>query len=109
MKYSKTEKAEAKARLLTWIEEGAKVHTILRHVSASGMSRDISVVIICQDGSTLHPNHAVACLLGESVKSKGGHDAIRVTGCGMDMGFHIVHCLSYSLFGKGDALSHSWL
>jgi len=110
MKYSKAEKAEAKARLLEWIEEGSTVHTILRHVSSSGMFCDISVVVVTKDGQTFHPNYAVACLLGESVKSKNGHDAIRVTGCGMDMGFHIVHCLSYYLFGKDGALRHhQWI
>jgi len=32
-----------------------------------------------------------------------------VTGCGMDMGFHLVNSLAYILFGDGYALDQRWL
>lgn len=96
-KYSKTEIADATAQLRKWLKPGDTVHTILDHVSRSGMSRDIRVVIL-RDGEALHPNHSVAVVLGYPRASKG--DGLRVGGCGMDMGFHIVHSLGYALFGK---------
>ena len=101
-KYSKTEIAEAKAQLRKWLKPGDTVHTILDHVSRSGMSRDIRVLLIKCNGSnepvTLHPNQSVGVALGYPRASKG--DGLRVGGCGMDMGFHIVHSLGYALYGE---------
>ena len=100
-KYSKAEIAEAKATLRRWLRPGDTVHTILDHVSRSGMQRHIRIVIIKCDSEkgepvTLHPNHAVACVLGYSQAKR---DGLVVGGCGMDMGFHIVHSLGYALWG----------
>ena len=36
-------------------------------------------------------------------------DSIVVRGCGMDMGYHVVHNLSHALFGEGYNLKHRWL
>ena len=96
-KYSKTEIAEAKAQLRKWLKPGDTVHTILDHCSRSGMSRDIRVVLL-KDGEALHPNYSVSVALGYPRAARG--DAMRVGGCGMDMGFHIVHSLGYALFGE---------
>ncbi len=95
-KYNKTETKEAFDTLRKWIKPGDTVHTILDHVSRSGMSRNIRVILL-KDSEALHPNHSVAVLLGMSRAKKG--DGIVVGGCGMDMGFHIVHNLGYALFG----------
>jgi len=100
MKYSKQEKAEALARLRGWLKPGDTVYTILRNVSRSGMQREISVVIL-KDGIDLHPNHAVAVLLGERL---GKRDGVIVGGCGMDMGFHLIYSLSRTLFPDGFAV-----
>jgi hypothetical protein len=96
-KYSKTAVAEAKDQLRKWIKPGDTVHTILDHVSRSGMSRNIRVILL-KDGEALHPNHSVAVALDLSRARKG--DGVVMTGCGMDMGFHIVHSLGYALFGQ---------
>lgn len=96
-KYSKIEKQEAFDRLREWIKPGDTVHTICDHVSRSGMSRNIRVVLL-KDGDAFHPNHAVSVVLDYPRASKG--DGLRVGGCGMDMGFHIVNSLGYALFGK---------
>lgn len=96
-KSSKATIAEAKAQLRKWVKPGDTVHTILDHVSRSGMSRDIRVILL-KGGEALYPNHSVAVALGYSRASKG--DGLRVGGCGMDMGFHIVHSLGYALFGE---------
>lgn len=97
MKYSKQDREEALTRLREWIKPGDTVHTLLRHVSRSGMQREIGVVLL-KDGIDLHPNHAVACVLG---KRLGKRDGVIVGGCGMDMGFHLVYNLSYVLFPDG--------
>lgn len=97
MKVYKTERKEAFDRLRKWIKPGDTVHTILDHVSRSGMSRSIRVVLL-KDSEVLHPNHAVSVLLGYP-RAKHG-DGFTVNGCGMDMGFHVVHNLGYALFGE---------
>lgn len=98
-------KAEARERLAQWLKPGDTVFTMLRHVSRSGMSRRISVVKpVVRDGDTdfLHLDYNVARLLGwtEARNRLGGEDGIKVGGCGMDMGFHLVYELSYALFGN---------
>lgn len=101
MKYSKQEVAESFANLRKWLKPGDTVYTILDHVSRSGMSRDIRVVLLkSENGEAIasHPNYSVACVLGYPRASRG--DGLRVGGCGMDMGFHIVHSLGYALFGE---------
>lgn len=32
-----------------------------------------------------------------------------VRGCGMDMGFHVVHELGYALYGESNCLRSEWL
>jgi hypothetical protein len=102
MKYSKSEVEESLARLREWLKPGDTVYTILRHRSASGMSREIGVTLLSNDERRgivdLHPNYAVARVLGARM---GKRDGIVLGGCGMDMGFHLVHSLSSALFPKG--------
>ena len=103
-KAADTERDEAIARLREWIKPGDTVHTILDHVSSSGMSRAIRVVLIKtgDDGQpiTLHPNHAVGKALGLRHWTRQGRqqDALVLGGCGMDMGFHLVYSLASVLF-----------
>ena len=94
---AKIEREKAKAELREWIKPGDTVHTILRHVSRSGMLREIGIVLL-KDGSNLHPNYLVAEALGERI---GKRDGVIVGGCGMDMGFHIVYNLGYALWPDG--------
>ena len=91
------ERQEAIERLREWIKPGDTVYTILRHVSRSGMSREIGVVLM--DGkSDLHPNWAVSKAIGAR---QGKSDGVVMGGCGMDMGFALVHELSYALYPDG--------
>lgn len=112
--------AEAMDSLRRWMPKGTRVYTILRHVSRSGMSRDISLVVFPEGAKyPIHPNYAVAKALGWRLVTRNGSDAIRVGGCGMDMGFHLVHSISSALYGRNAdgsyshegayALEHSWL
>ena len=94
---AKVEREEAKAKLREWIKPGDTVHTILRHVSRSGMQREIGIVLL-KDGADLHPNYLIGKALGERI---GKRDGIIVGGCGMDMGFHIVYSLGRTLWPDG--------
>lgn len=99
---------EAKQTLLEWLKPGDTVYTICDHVSRSGMSRNIRLILKPGTDEERHPNNAVATLLGWPLR-RGWHDSIRVSGCGMDMGFHLVYTLSHILFGDGYALKQRWL
>jgi hypothetical protein len=97
---TKKEKEQARQDALDRLREvlhpGDTVGTIVRHVSKSGMTRDISVVITV-DGDLFNATHLVACVLGDRVVNKG----VRRGGCGMDMGFDLVYSLSRTLFPDG--------
>jgi hypothetical protein len=96
------ERDEARAKLREWLKPGDTVYTILRHVSASGMSREIGVVILQPDGKggtvDLHPNYLVGKAIGERI---GKRDGVIMGGCGMDMGFQLVYMLSWALWPEG--------
>ena len=100
-------------RLLThYVKPGAKVYTIMRHVSSNGMSRNISLVIANGD-EVIDITYYAAQALGDKLIESKGHRAIRVNGCGMDMGFHLVYNLSSVLYAGQDragyVLKQAWL
>lgn len=107
------DKEIARMKLREMFAEQAKptVYTVLRHVSQSGMSRDISLKTV-EDGQIRDITYTVAIALGEKPKDKDGQRVIRVNGCGMDMGFHLVYGLSSVLYGHEDRggykLSQEW-
>lgn len=107
-------KAWAHDRLLELLKHGDTVYTVLRHVSASGMSRRIDVYIM-KDNRPQYLSGYVSSLIGWKLHDNGG---IVVGGCGMDMGFHLVYTLSAVLFRdnpietrshSGYELRHEWL
>lgn len=106
-----TERDEAIARLREWIKPGDTVYTILRHVSSSGMTRYIDIIHISitdegKAGITWLGYNAAAAL---GWKYTDDYYGIKVGGCGMDMGFHLVYTLSSVLFNDGYALQQRWL
>lgn len=117
-----TQKAKERAEAISWLRERVKpgdtIYTVLRHVSRSGMSRRIDLFKLdCQDGKPVKlwlSGMASRAGLGSMARDCNG---IRVDGCGMDMGFHVVYNLSVTLFcepGKYDhdsaySLRHEWL
>lgn len=101
---------EAIKRLRTWIQPGDTIHTQMKHVSRSGMQRVIQVIKIqCPDkykideGQTkpeiLYLGYNVAEAIG--MKYDREREGVKVGGCGMDMGFHLVYELSHALFKDG--------
>lgn len=92
-----TERTEALDRLRGWLKPGDTVYTILRHVSKSGMQREVGVVIQ-RDGDFLHPNYAVSQAIGVRL---GKRDGVIMNGCGTDMGFEVVYNLGRALWPEG--------
>jgi hypothetical protein len=123
----KTMKAEKPTQedinqLKAWIEaNNYTVYTVLRHVSKSGMMREISVVIPFKhtgsDGkllsnhqiSFMHVSYDVAGLLNRQYSEKHGHNSVVCQGCGMDMGFDLVYNLSSVLYGDGYKIRGEWI
>lgn len=109
--------AYAREQLLThYVSEGDTIYTVLRSVSSSGMSRTISLKV-ARDGKILDLTYYASILLGWPLVEVHGSRALRVGGCGMDMGFHTVYTLSSVLFREegekmhcdaGYALNHAW-
>jgi hypothetical protein len=107
--------AYAREQLLThYVSEGATVYTVLRSVSSSGMSRTLSLKV-AKDGKILDLTYYAAIVLEWPLVEVNGSRALRVGGCGMDMGFHTVYTLSRVLFREegntkdaGYSLNHAW-
>ena len=86
---------EAIEELREILKPGDTVHTILRHVSRSGMQRSISCVIQGDEG----PYEIDYLVRRASVlKFDRANGGLKIGGCGMDMGFAIVYNLSRTLF-----------
>ncbi len=90
------ERTEAIADLRRTLKRGATVYTVLRHRSASGMMRVLDLYIFRRN-EPVRLTWSVAKALGWTYDRK--RDGLKVTGCGMDMGFHTVNVLSYALHG----------
>lgn len=94
MNYTKDESAKAISHLREILSPGDTVYTVLRHVSRSGMQREISLFI----GECERIDWLVARALGDRI---GKNDGIVATGCGMDMGFELVYNLGRTLWPDG--------
>jgi hypothetical protein len=90
----------------------ATVYTVLRSVSSSGMTRHISLKV-AQGDDIYDITYLAAQALGDKVHDKHGFNTLKVNGCGMDMGFHIVYSLSSVLFAgqerAGYKLAQRWI
>ena len=78
------------------------VYTVLRSVSKSGMSREISAFAI-QKGELRN----LDCLVADAIGHVVGTHGIKMHGSGMDIGFALVHSLGAALWPKGTAKPHS--
>ncbi len=94
-KLQQSERDAAIAELRETLTPGTTVYTVLRHVSRSGMSRDIDVYVM-QDNEPRRITWSVSQASGMRYDRKA--EALKVGGCGMDMGFHVVYNLSRALY-----------
>lgn len=107
------EEESAKRYLLSILErqETPTLYTSLKHVSSSGMSSDMKVLAVL-DGQILDVTWYVSKIIG-TLKERNGQRVIRVGGCGMDMGFHVVYTVSAVLYGYEErgayTIRHEWI
>lgn len=74
------------------------IYCVLRHVSRSGMFRRISFYAIRGEDHVYLDGLIAGMTAYKLDKAKIG---LRVSGCGMDMGFAVVHAFSRSCFPNG--------
>lgn len=90
------------------LKEIETVYVSLAHVSASGMTRSIKVFVV-NDNKLFNVSWHVARALGW--RFDDNRAAVVVRGCGMDMGFHLVDQLAYTMqrFGPKRQFNYIWV
>lgn len=101
-KISKACHDECRADLLKILKPGDTVWCVLRNVSRSGMSRQIDFYKMEKGGPRCISWYTANLL--DYRQTDGG--ALKVSGCGMDMGFSVVYRLGATLWPKGTAKPH---
>lgn len=96
-------KDEALVTLRKLLKPGATVWTVLRHVSSSGMSRAIDMYAMHKN-EPVCISHLMAAV--SSYNSHPQHSGIKVSGAGMDMGFHVVYSLGSIMWPTGTPKPH---
>lgn len=99
------EREEARAKLLKMVKPGDRITCILRHKGRSGMTRSISLCIV-HEGEIFDLSWLAARVMDDKMDQDNG--GIKVRGCGMDMGQHLVYSLGRCLWPLGTEKSHSW-
>ena len=97
--------AWSKDALRKYISPGATIYTVIRKVSASGMSRCIDVYAIVDNKPVYLSGYASNALGWKMSKDSG----IIVSGCGMDTGFHLVSSLCSALGVNYQEVKQEWL
>lgn len=98
MNAKEKEQQAAVRELREILKPGNTVYVNLEHVSRSGMSRIIMPFVI-RDNEPQHLGWAVAKVLGMTYDRD--LEGVRISGCGMDMGFALIYSLSSRLFPNG--------
>ena len=91
-----SEKEKKAVELRELLKPGDTVFTKLNHVSRSGMTRIIEVMVF-RDSAPVNITYDVSQVLDYKV-SNSKHWGLKVGGCGMDMGFSVVYNLSSALY-----------
>jgi len=100
-KAQQRERQEDIDRTRDYMPPGTRVFTVLRHRSASNLSRVIQLVTIADDGRPLYHGWSAADILG--YRYDRAREGVVISGTGMDMGFALVHELSAALYPGGYA------
>ena len=106
-KLYKEREIELKNHLIKLLPKGETVYGITRSVSASGMSRKIDFYAF-ENNKPMFLTGYFAELLGYTLPQRG-FGGIKVSGCGMDMIFHIVSQVGYKLYDDENVLKSSQL
>jgi hypothetical protein len=103
-------KKEAIDILKSIIKKDDVLYTQLNHISQSGMMRHISIKYIKDNKPMDITGYIAEANDWKEAKNRfGGYNGIKVGGCGMDMGFHVIYNISKTLFNDGYAIKHQWL
>lgn len=102
--YVKASREYSRAWLLRYLKPGSRVYTKVESVSRSGMSRVISVYIADERDSIMNVS-AWVCKACDLPRAKTGL-AVKMDGCGGDMGFAIVYQLGHALWPDGTPEPH---
>lgn len=98
MNANEINKNEALEMLSKILKPGDTVYTVLRSVSKSGMSRKIDMFMVDHEKNLSYLSGYAANACGHSRDARG---AIKISGCGMDMGFDLVYSLGRVMFPDG--------
>lgn len=99
---TKEELENAYAQLRKLLRPGDTVHSIIRSVSRSGMSRRIDFYVFKTEKGHVEPYYLTGYMDGLGiVKLSRNRQGGRVDGCGMDMAFHCVYSLARALWRDG--------
>lgn len=90
---------EFKNEMKSYLQKGTTLHAIIRQVSNSGMSRNISFKLINNNNEVYDLSYQIAKVLEYPFNDK--YHAVKVKGCGMDMAFHVTYNISNMLFNDG--------
>ena len=99
------DKKQAVQEVKKLVKKGDIIYCILDHVSQSGMMRHISFFVI-KKNTPIRLNWYISHILDYKLTKE---KSLKVSGCGMDMGFSVVYNLSQELFKNGYHVKHSWL
>ena len=75
--------------------KGQTIYTILRRISADGMNRVIDMFFV-ENNQPIHIHFGTSRIFQKRYQTSNGF-GYKVGGCGMDMGFHLVQSLSYTI------------
>lgn len=88
------------------VRQGKRViYGLVRHVSKSGMMREISLFVVDGDGEMRDVTYHASCLTGWSI---GRHRGVRVAGVGMDMIFHLIDTIMHATERDGGSKPSEW-
>ena len=94
-----TQLSEYQTKLVKWIRKTRPtIYFIIRHVSQSGMFRRISFYAI-KDNKPVDLDCLIATMT--HYQRDRHYEGLRVSGCGMNMGFAVIYDFSSAIFPKG--------
>ena len=104
-RFNEQDKKEAIKQLMPMLRKsGFIVYSQVRHVSSSGMMRHIDFFVM-NGNNPININWHIERITNTYFRAKSydakNADSLRVSGCGMDMGFAVVYALSSHIYGHG--------
>jgi hypothetical protein len=110
-KQQQSERDEYITKLRETLKPGDTLYTVLRSVSRTGMSRVIDVFFFSSDADGKIQKQWLSYWIakaGDMTFQRGDvgkPEGIKISGCGMDMGFSIVYHLGRTLYPDGFAVA----